>query len=121
MLPFDAVADLYGSADLLLNMRLTRRLDTRYFFPSKLMEYLASGVPVLTTCPGKVREEFSELAFLLEDESGEALARQIRQVAELPSDEREQRGRAARDFMANHRTWNAQAHRIVAFIRDQLR
>jgi glycosyltransferase involved in cell wall biosynthesis len=103
---------------VLLNIRLTRRIETTYYFPSKLMEYLASGAPVITTCPGHVRDEFSELAFLVEDESAEGLADVIRAVAAMPGTERDSRARKARAFMAEHRTWTAQAKRIVEFLKD---
>ena len=73
--------DLYRSADVLINVRLTQTLNTKYFFPSKLMECLASGVPVISTCPGHVAEEFGRLAYLLREETPEALAAAIRRVA----------------------------------------
>jgi glycosyltransferase involved in cell wall biosynthesis len=120
LLPFDAVQDLYASADILLNIRVTKKVDTAYFFPSKTMEYFASGVPVITTCPGNIREEYSHLAFLLEDESAEALARTIDQVAAMPREVRERRGRAARDFVSRERTWAVQGCRILEFIRTRI-
>ena len=63
------------------------------------MECLTSGVPVITTCPGHVAEEYSELAFLLTDESPEALAQMIEHVALLPEDARRGLADKARDYM----------------------
>ncbi len=54
-----------NTADVLIDMRLTEALNTKYSFPSKLMEYLASGTPVITTCTGHVEEEFADIAYLL--------------------------------------------------------
>jgi glycosyltransferase involved in cell wall biosynthesis len=67
LLSFDDVLELYNSSDVLINMRMTRSRDTRYFFPSKMMEYLASGVPVISTCTGHVEEEFGGFAYLLKE------------------------------------------------------
>jgi glycosyltransferase involved in cell wall biosynthesis len=120
-LPFEQVLDLYASADVLLNVRLTKTIDTRYYFPSKTMECLASGVPVITTCPGNVREEFAGLAYLLEEETPEELARVIADVAALPREAREARGHAAHEFMATHRTWAVQGRRIVEFLEARVR
>lgn len=118
LLTFGEVLDLYSEADALLNIRVTDRVDTKYYFPSKTMEYLASGVPVISTSPGKVREELAGLAFFLADESPETLARTIAAVASMPREERDRIGQAARDFVATNRTWTVQAGRIIEFLRE---
>jgi len=115
-LAFDEVLKLYSSADLLVNMRLTQRINTRYFFPSKTMEYLASGVPVITTCPGNVAEEYSNFAYLLHDESPAALAAMMVSVAGISEEKRKERGHTAQCYMAEHKTWDAQAEKIAHFI-----
>lgn len=45
----DRLAQAYSDADLLVNPRPTHRSFVRYSFPSKLMEYLESGTPVIST------------------------------------------------------------------------
>lgn len=115
-LPFDRVLSLYADADVLVSVRLTRAIDTRYFFPGKLMEYLGSGVPVITTCTGHVEEEFGDFAFLLRDETAEALAKLILHIAALSPAERETVGRRARAYFLAEKTWNAQAARITRYL-----
>jgi glycosyltransferase involved in cell wall biosynthesis len=112
------VLQLYQSADLLINMRLTRRLNTRFFFPSKMMEYLASGIPVITTCPGHVEEEYGRLCYLLKDESAEALASLIERVGNISADERFELGRRARRYMLENKTWEVQGRKIGRYIRE---
>lgn len=114
--PFAKVLKLYAVADALVCMRLTQRINTRYFFPSKIMEYLASGVPVITTCPGNMAEEYGEFAYLLKEESPDALADLVKAVAATPWEQRVARGRAARQYMLKYKTWDAQANRIVGFL-----
>lgn len=116
-LPFDEVLKLYAAADVLVNMRLTQRINTRYFFPSKTMEFLASGVPLITTCPGNMAEEYGEFAYLLHEETADALADMLKSVAAIPEEQRVARGRAARQYMSDHKTWEAQAIRIVGFLK----
>ncbi len=113
---FADVLKLYASADLLLNIRLTQRMNTRYFFPSKIMECLASGVPVITTCPGNVAEEYADFAFLLRHETPEALADLIQEVESIPSEQRLVRAKAACEYIVSHKTWDAQAKRILMFL-----
>lgn len=117
-IPFDNVLKLYAAADLLLNIRLTQRLSTRYFFPSKTMEYLASGVPVITTCPGNMAEEYGNLAYLLRNETSEALADLMREVDAIPAEQRLARARAASEYIVSHKTWEAQAKRISHFMQQ---
>ena len=114
---FKEVLALYAIADVLVNMRLTQRLNTRYFFPSKTMEYIASGVPVISTCPGNMAHEYGQFAYLLQDETPEALAELLRCVERTPEAERREKCKAARKFMAEHKTWDAQARRIRDFLR----
>ena len=117
-LKFDDVLKLYATADVLVNMRLTQRVSTSYFFPSKTMEYLASGVPVITTCPGGMADEFGAFAYLLHEETPGALADIIKTVEAIPVEQRIARGKAARQYMIEHKTWDAQAKKIAHFLSE---
>jgi glycosyltransferase involved in cell wall biosynthesis len=117
MLRLEEVLCLYDRSDVLVNMRLTRALNTRYFFPSKLIEYLASGKPVITTCTGHAETEYAKFAFLLREETPEALAEMIQRIAGLSREERENIGRKAQQYMFTQKTWNAQAEKVADFIR----
>jgi glycosyltransferase involved in cell wall biosynthesis len=119
-LDFKDVLDLYWSADLLLNLRLTRAVDTRYFFPSKLMELLASGTPVLSTCTGHVEKEYGHVLELLGEETPEALAKRIVEIAALPDADRQALGARARDFMFAEKTWQKQGGRLAHYIRTEV-
>ncbi|NLW13526.1 MAG: glycosyltransferase family 4 protein [Trueperella sp.] len=114
-LSHDAVLEMYKGASVLLNMRLTSRINTRYFVPSKLMEYLATGVPIITTRIPHV-ERYAEFVYVLDSETPEALAAMIRRVARLNPEDRLEIGRAARAFAANNLEWTVQATRIRDFI-----
>jgi glycosyltransferase involved in cell wall biosynthesis len=115
-LSFDQVLELYATADVLVNMRITKRLDTQYFFPSKLIEYLATGVPVITTCTGHVGQEYADVAFLLPDESAQGLAEILGHVAGLPVQERIQRARMAQARIYERNTWDAHGRRVLDYI-----
>ncbi len=119
-LPHRQVLALYRSADLLVSARLTKGLNTRYFFPSKLMEYLASGVPVISTCTGHVEEEFGGFVYLLREETAESLAGLIAAIAASPRAERIEMGRRARGYMAAHKTWDSQSARVVTYLRESV-
>jgi len=115
-LSHDQVRELYRSADVLINMRLTERVKTPYFFPSKLLEYMASGVPVITTCTGHVEKRYGDLVFMLRNETAEGLAEMVRFVAGLDDEQRCRRGAIAREYMRLHGTWEARAKIILGFV-----
>lgn len=116
LLSFEEVLKLYAKADVLVNMRLTKRLNTKYFFPSKIMEYLTTGVPVISTCPGNMADEYGQYAYLLHDETSQELAGMIQKLADMHIEERLERSRSARSFMVAHKTWDYQALKIADFI-----
>jgi glycosyltransferase involved in cell wall biosynthesis len=119
-LSFDDVIELYRSADLLLNARLTKAMDTRYFFPSKLMELLVSGTPVLSTCTGHVESEYGHVLYLLREETPEALAARIQEIRAIDPAEHRALGARARDFMLREKTWDRQGARLARYIREDV-
>lgn len=110
------VASIQSSANLLLNPRLTAAMNTRYFFPSKMIEYMATGRPVASTCTGHVESEFGDFVFLLRNETPEALADLVRHV------EQDQHGarsaaEAARRYVLANKTWSAQGRKVADLLR----
>lgn len=116
-IPFASVLDLYAEADVLINMRLTKKIKSDFFFPSKMMEYLASGTPVITTCTGHAEEEYGSFVFLLRDESPSGLATVVREVASKSPDELRAYGARAREYMCANKSWRVQGRRIAEYIR----
>ena len=110
------VLDAYRSADLLVNLRSTQFVTHRYVFPSKVVECLATGVPLLSTRTGHVEEEFGAFVFLLEEESARALARAIEFVASLPHESRRNIGRCAQEYVLRNKTWEAHLERLSAYL-----
>ena len=112
------VLRVYNRSDVLINMRMTGSMNTKYFFPGKMMEYLASGTPVITTCTGHTEKELADFVFLLRDETPEGLAALIRRVANLDLGERRKVGETAQQYMVLNKTWDVKARKVVRFIRE---
>lgn len=107
---------LHAEADALVSMRLTQTLQTSYGFPSKTFEYLLSGVPVITTATGHMREEYGPYCFILDEESPEELATVLRRVEACGREERDRMGRAARRFMIENKSWDVLHKRIAEYV-----
>jgi glycosyltransferase involved in cell wall biosynthesis len=111
-LNFSELLPIYAQADVLINMRLTTQMRTRYFFPSKLMEFMASGTPVISTCTGHVEPEFGQYLLLLKNETPEGLTAAIHQVEALGRNGRIEIGKKARCYILQRKTWRTQAKRV---------
>jgi glycosyltransferase involved in cell wall biosynthesis len=118
VLDWSAVQALYARADLVLNLRLTQSAARRYFFPSKLMEALGCGVPVLSTPCNHVRAAFGHCLFLLEEESPEGLAVRLQELAALSPAQRRAVAQRAREVVRTRLAWPVQGARIRRFLSD---
>lgn len=119
-LSFQDMLALYRTADVLLNVRVTQTIRTTYFFPSKLMEFLASAVPVISTCAGHVEEEFGSFVYLLRDETPESLAALIRDVRARPPAERTAMGEQASTYVLQHKSWTRQGEKLVGYLQTHV-
>lgn len=102
---------------LLINPRPTEGAYAAYSFPSKNLEYMASGTPVLTTCLAGIPEEYEAYTYLFRDESEEGMARTLSQVLSLSRETLHEKGEAAKAFVLGEKTNTRQAGRILAFMK----
>jgi glycosyltransferase involved in cell wall biosynthesis len=116
MLDMDGMLRLYASASVVVNMLLTKAIDTRYFYPSKTWELLASGVPLITTLSGPHEHDWADFIFPVQDETASGLAEVFRRAEATPWEQRAAMGRKARSWIASHGLWPDQGARIAAFM-----
>jgi glycosyltransferase involved in cell wall biosynthesis len=115
---YEQVLDLYHRADVLVNPHSGDNRSALYCFPSKLLEYLATGTPVITTrSTPEVEEEYAGVAVLLQQETPDELAAAVRRLEALPPVERRSLGEAARRLVLERKSWSVQAGRIADMIR----
>lgn len=100
-------------ASLLVNPRFTTEAFTKYSFPSKNMEYMASGTPLLTTKLPGMPEEYYPYVFLFEEETVDGYASAIQKVLSLSDAELCAKGAKARDFVLTVKNNRRQAERIL--------
>jgi glycosyltransferase involved in cell wall biosynthesis len=108
-------------AAVLVNPRPSAHRANRYSFPSKLLEYLVSGTPVVSTAPPGIPDEYHPHLELAGDETPDGLAAAIRRAAARTEAERTARGVRAREFVLRDKTWDRQAARIGDFVRSVAR
>ncbi len=114
----EKVVEFQKRMDLLINPRPTEYEFTRYSFPSKNMEYMTSGVPLLTTPLAGMPEEYRPYVYLFEKETPAAMAETIAKVLALDREERKAMGSAARRFVLEQKNNQQAAERILQLLQQ---
>ena len=104
-------------ATLLINPRPTDAEYTKYSFPSKNMEYMVSGTPVLTTLLPGMPEEYKEYVYSIENETVDSLAKTLQEVLSKPEGELWKMGQNARQFVLREKNNYKQAERMAKELR----
>ena len=104
-------------ASMLINMRLPTERGSAYCFPSKILEYMASGRPVLSFKIGGIPDEYFNYLVEINSTNKEDIAKAIKIVANMSYEERNQFGKNARDFVINNKNSSIQAKKILGFIK----
>ena len=100
-------------ATILINPRFSEAEYTKYSFPSKNMEYMVSGTPIITTKLPGMPKEYYDYIYLIEDESESGMRNSMITVLKLPREELTEKGKKARDFVLKYKNNNVQAKRII--------
>jgi glycosyltransferase involved in cell wall biosynthesis len=99
IVPNREVLELERRATLLVNPRFTTNDFTRYSFPSKILEYMASGRPVLTTRIGSIPADYHDKLWFIEDESVDGIRDALDRCLKIPDGELSAFGRRARQYV----------------------
>ena len=104
------------AATLLVNPRPTGEEYVKYSFPSKTMEYMSTGTPVLTTVLPGMPKEYHPYVYLLEEETADAIAEKLGQIFAQPAEALLEKGMAAREFILKEKNNVKQAGKILAML-----
>ena len=103
-------------ATLLINVRNPKAEYTKYSFPSKTFEYMASGTPFLTTDLPGIPEEYKSHLFLIENNSVDEVKKGLEYALGLTEQEREVFGEQAREFVLTQKNKIIQSAKMVDFL-----
>ncbi len=118
MLMNTQIVDKEQEATLLVNPRPTHEEFVKYSFPSKTMEYMASGTPVLTTrLPGMPKEYYPYVSFI-EEESAAGIASALKTVLAQSEEDLFRKGCEARDFVLDGRNNVVQAEKLLNMLKN---
>ena len=115
--PNQEVVDMELESVLLVNPRPREGEYTKYSFPSKTLEYMVSGTPVLTAHLAGIPDEYDAYLYYFDDEKKDGLKKAIREILDKDFSELETFGKNARDFVLLNKNNILQAERVIEFLK----
>ena len=101
---------------LLINPRPTNEEYTKYSFPSKVMEYMASGTPMVTTKLAGIPQEYYDYVFTFDSCDENCYYETLSKILCLNEDTLKNKGIEAQKFVKTNKNNVVQAARIIELI-----
>lgn len=115
----EAVLKLQNEADVLINPRQNKEEFTKYSFPSKNLEYLSSGTPLIAYKLDGIPAEYDDYIYYIENDSIESLRDKIVEVCEKTREELDAAGKKSREFVLSEKNSIAQTKKIFNLLGEQ--
>lgn len=119
--PNKEVVEAELESHLLVNPRPTSGEFTKYSFPSKTLEYMASGTPVLTAHLAGIPEDYDPYLYYFDDKSVTGLRDALSKLLSLPTDVLAKRGADTKAFALGQKSNIAQSRKILDFITENFK
>lgn len=110
----DQMMKIQSKASLLVCPRKSDEFTTKYTFPSKVLEYICAGVPVLANRLAGIPAEYEGYISYAHSESPEDWSRMLEQILSDDNYEKyKHKALLARERVFNTKSWKAQTQRVV--------
>lgn len=109
----------FSQATVLINPRPSNESFVPYSFPSKLLDYMASGRPVVTTRLAGIPCGYDPHVIWLDQETPEDLTELLVRLRASPAEELDRLGQRARDYVLREKNLRRQGKRILEFLLKQ--
>lgn len=117
LLPNSEVLKRQRQASILVNPRKAEQAFTKYSFPSKTIEYMASGTPMVGyKLPGIPEEYYKYIYEVAQSDNGLEVC--LKKVMMLSEEERNQLGFSAKSFIEKEKNATKQCARIIKLIEN---
>lgn len=105
-----------SQADILLNIRISNSYTDIFGFPSKLIEYILSGTPIVSTNFKTLPEEISKFLYIVKDETPESIANEILKLEKFDSNFINENSKLAYDYIFNNYNYENIVKEMIMFI-----
>lgn len=113
----DTVLEHERRATLLINLRDTKEDFTKYSFPSKTIEYMCSGTPLLTSKLAGIPDEYFEYAYTVESLEKAVIESEIVKILSQAQSELCEFGERASQFVKSRKNYSIQGAKIVELLK----
>lgn len=103
-------------ATLLINPRPTTEEYVKYSFPSKTLEYMLTGTPLMTTNLPTITEDYKEYLFIIKDENIDEITISIREHLTKSQEELTEFGNKAKQYIIKEKNVKKQCKKIMNLI-----
>lgn len=114
--PNTRLLSVLSTMDILVNPRVVNVDISDYTFPSKIVEYLATGKPVISTRFSAMPREYEDFAFLIEQATASALAQALTLVTSTSEQTLCERCNAGRIFVERNHSYQSISEAIINFM-----
>lgn len=115
--PLQTVEQQELRASLLVNPRPADKEFTKYSFPSKNMEYMVSGTPILTTRLPGMPLDYYDYIFTIDGDCASDITHALQQVFSLSGAQLQEKGASAKRFVLEQKNNVIQAGRILSLLK----
>lgn len=105
-------------ATLLINPRSSELEFTKYSFPSKNMEYMVSGTPVLTTDLPGMPKEYKEYVYLIKKNTADGICEALTKTISLGKKNLHAKGVESKRFVIEQKNNVIQSSRIIDLCKE---
>jgi glycosyltransferase involved in cell wall biosynthesis len=112
------IIELQKKATILVNPRNNLGDYNSFSFPSKTMEYFASGTPTLLYRLDGIPQEYFQYCYTIDDNSIVSFTEAIKNVLKKTPLELEEKGKKARNFILNTKTSFIQCKKVIDMINN---
>ena len=111
--PNEVMVQKQVEATFLVNPRPVGDEYTKYSFPSKNIEYMRSGRPLITTKLPCITRDYDQYVYYFDDDTAQGIAASLKRCSLIESTELERVGKEAQYFIISEKNNAVQAKKIL--------
>jgi glycosyltransferase involved in cell wall biosynthesis len=111
---------IYQKASIFINPRRSDVDGNMMNFPSKVLEYLSYGKPIVSTWTDGLSPDYRSVLKIINEETSDSLANSIQEVLSWSDAKVYQNSIKIKNFLLDKKTWDVQAQRLDYWLKNKI-